>query len=257
LWSILNDQRTADNVRDRFWIGTKEYHESAFAVYREVGGYVVSRLLVPHNISIDVLDEQQLHGHVGIDAQPLTHILPSSDATLKYDLAIEDADESAFSERTKQALERLEADPDINGIRKHRLRTTIIGRELKIRQPKPAPRDDLVLQVHNHPLLPFQYENIGVLAPSLSDLVCCEELFRANPSLVEAIVMADGHDQAMLLYAADPQKDLRSTDIYKDSDYSIGVDEAFLNSLGYKAVILSLGRNGRPKRDQRQKVIKF
>jgi hypothetical protein len=258
LWKILNDLRTANNVREMYRFGTEEYRETAFAVYRFLGGYAVSELLVPQIASTDLLDELRDGLHTGIDTEPLTHHTVDDNTIWLYDKELYEADEAIFSDATRQIIERINAEPHLDEASRNAMKEAIISRELKLAKPSPGARQDLLLLAHNHPLIPYALEKVDILSPSQQDVRHTERLLQKNPGIIEAIVMSDTENQAMFLYAGNPQRSDRQPQRYsgteaRDSKRAI----ALLNKAGYLAITFPLTKNGRPRRNQRETIESF
>lgn len=258
LWDILNDPLTTHNVSRMFRIGTEDLHESAFAVYSAIGGYSVSKLLVPSITHTDLADSITLSQHLSIDVKELTHTPVDQATELRYEEAIHQAQTDSFSSKTKAAINRIKWDDELLEFEKEELIEGVIRRELKISRPTPTERDDLLVVAHNHPILPFaRWPLKKLLVPSNDDVEISQSSFIHNPNMFEAIIASDTQKQGMLLYAPDKNAE-QQPHLYNVNKVAT-CDDAMvkLRQLGYRALVVALAEDGHPLAEEQQKVEDF
>lgn len=266
LHEVLTDSATAEHVRTMYHIGTELFHESAFAVYKKLGSYVVSNLLLPEIDFTDIMDEYAQEDHESIDTSPL--ILIDLDPTPRlsdnHTFGIEDIDDLNVSVLTRTIVFNIDSAIDVETEDKGRLISAAIQRDLREREDKDTGqniRDDIIMLVHNHPQAPFERTSVArLLMPSSTDIFSLNIVRQKNPTAIECIVTSDTKDHGMMLIAASKFAQNQDSTLYEPQFVGPDIPGKIRNSLahaGYTSVTLSLDDDGRPKDGQLSKLYQF
>jgi len=251
---ILHDDKVKDNVQRMYEIGTKHYHESAFAVYDDPDdGEVVSDLLVPE------LQETEFEAaaleHSSVDMAPLLYRDLDEDDPDRPKIPdflpdTEMFDYSHLDDMTRSRLEKILNSPKLNDKQKEDAVNRIVSSKYDEELGYYSFREDIALIAHNHPQSPhLQSSPRNLVRPSPTDMHTFERTkkYGITPTLVSAIVASDGTDHRMILIGSKAGMDQNPygyEDAVEMHNYHPRKTLGSLALNGYKYTILEMTSDG-------------
>jgi len=215
---ILDNPTVNDTFVRMFEIGLKQYHESAFAVYRDaVGDNFVSELLIPTSPQGGDYDTQMEKatsidvGDLIIDQDKELVIKPSAEypfAMSEYNNDLRVLPYNHLTDMQRAQIEKILISTKMDEAQKIAYVNGLIRRrraEREIEESKADIRNDISFLVHNHPQYPFMKQDAHkVVVPSYEDITLANEVRVANPSMISGVVASDGERHLLALYGYSP-----------------------------------------------------